>query len=60
VAVNTTPLAFAADRRAAVDMDRKAAAPAADGWLKDKRQHIIPPTNLEDSRKRKQYSLQKR
>ena len=41
-------------------MDRKAAAPAADGWLKDKRQHIIPPTNLEDSRKRKQYSLQKR
>jgi len=30
VAVNTTLLAFAADRRAAVDMDRKAAAPAAE------------------------------
>ena len=30
VAVNTTLLAFAADRRAAVDMDRKATAPAAD------------------------------
>ena len=29
VAVNITLLAFAADRRAAVDMDRKAAAPAA-------------------------------
>ena len=30
VAINTTLLAFAADRRAAVDMDRNAAAPAAD------------------------------
>jgi len=30
VAVNTTLLAFAAERRAAVDVDRKAAAPAAD------------------------------
>jgi len=30
VAVNMTLLAFAADRRAAVDVDRKAAAPAAD------------------------------
>jgi len=30
IAVNATLLAFAADRRAAVDMDRKAAAPAAD------------------------------
>ena len=30
VAVNVTLLAFAADRRAAVDIDRKAAAPAAD------------------------------
>jgi len=29
VAVNMTPLAFTADRRAAVDMDRKAAVPAA-------------------------------
>jgi len=29
-AVNVTLLAFAADRRAAVNMDRKAAAPAAD------------------------------
>jgi len=30
VAVNVTLLAFAAERRAAVDIDRKAAAPAAD------------------------------
>ena len=30
VAVNVTLLAFAADRRAAVDMDWKAAAPASD------------------------------
>ena len=49
-----TLLAFAADRRAAVDMDRKAAAPAADAPCSNRlqqrgRQHQTRRTLLHES-----------